>query len=170
MPPKRIERRSDVEAAGDLLDRALGLGHIAPHVPGEPDHLAASLAAREEARAFLADLARVAGVSRWDEREFERAVLNGALQEWRPGRVERVADGWRIESRECPLLAEAALDPRVCEMCQAFQLMVAHGATRGRVADVEFSSLVTRGDGKCSTHIRMNGTGEPRRPLDDSAA
>lgn len=161
MTPRRIERKSDVEAAGDLLDRALGLGHIASHVPGEPDHLAAWVAAREEARAFLADLARVAGVSQWDEREFERAVLKGALQEWRPGRVERVADGWRVESRECPLLAEAALDPRVCEMCQAFQLIVSRAATRGHVVDVEFSNLVTRGDGKCSTHIRMNGTGGP---------
>lgn len=147
-------RASDRDEAKALLHRAIASRGVPPFLPGEPGGIAAWLAAERVASPVLRDLARIYGVKRWNAGEFERAYLLGALEAWRRGEVTRLADGWRVESHECPVLGAATLDPRVCAMCRHVTSLVASKATGGS-ARVEFPQLVTSGDGRCVTRITM---------------
>lgn len=149
----------------DVLAGEAFLGFIAgralpPYMPLEPNHLAATVAARREAPEFLDTLAAIYDVRRWTDAQFYRAYFEGALPAARPGTVVRkTSSGLRILSPGCPIASEVERDARNCQFCQHFQSEIIHDALLGRVEGVEFEQLAVKGDGVCEMHVRLRPEG-----------
>lgn len=143
------------EQAGALLREALAEAHLPPWLPGEPNGLAASVAANVFAPRFLAELARLYDVDAWTPESFSLA-FGDALRAWHgDAMVTRTSDALRVVSGACPMLRGAARDPRLCQFCQDFQQEAARQALHERVASVRFTDRLTKGDEACATEIRF---------------
>lgn len=157
--PDPRPRDADAEAAA-LLQAYFDSGPLPAPVPGAPVRLVTVVQALRDAPALAAELQRIYGLERWDGAAFRRWFLEGALAAWRPGTtVGADASGMTVRSPVCPLLAQASADPRVCQLCQAVQEVLARSAMPGQLGEVRFRELATRGAPACT--VRLEGKEAP---------
>lgn len=155
----RAPTRDDawIRATASALIHAQLAGRELPHdLPGLTDRQAVDRIARMDAKELLATLRDLYGVAHWDIEAFERAFLEGALDAWRPGAlVQHRAQGLRVVSSSCPIASDVEKDPRLCVMCQDIQRHAAYLALVGRVRDVRFERLMSRGESSCEIDIDL---------------
>lgn len=153
-PRRNMEK--DARAA-EIIDRFHAGEDLAPFLPGEPSGAAALDVADLDAPRVMAALGRLYGVGQWDYDLFKELYVKGALATWKPGTVvtedERVL---RVESPGCPILADVARDPRVCQACQLLHEGAARIAMTDAVESVAFERLVPRGDDSCVMVVRRS--------------
>lgn len=148
-------REAWLRATGALVLHAHLAGRALPERLGDvPARMLVDRLARMDAKAVLATLQDVYGIERWDMESFDRAFIEGALGGWRPGSLVQHAPGkLRVVSTTCPIGAEAEKDPRICEVCQAFQKHTAYLALVGQVEDVRIPRRMSQGESACELRI-----------------
>lgn len=155
----------------DLLDdaarRRLASFLLDGHLRGRllpPGLKAVDKAAAEAAADFLEALAVLYGVEGWNEESYRAAYLDGAISGWQPGtRVVPRPSGVRTVSPSCPIASEADVDPRVCELCQAFRAAATRLALGERVEGIRMEGLIRRGDAACVTELLLAHAPSPSR-------
>lgn len=166
MADEGTDEEADLErrlVAGAALHAFLSGRQLPEHLPHLPDGQIVDRLTRADAIEFLSILKELYGVSWWNEDEFKRAFLDGALAGWRPGTlVQRSPRQIRIVSTECPIAADVESDPRACDACQAFQRHAASLALFGGVKDVTFRQRMSRGDSACEVEIDLRPPGGTR--------
>lgn len=140
--------------AGFILHSQLAGRTLPEHLADIPDRMLVDRLARLDAKEVLATLQELYGVEWWDVGSFERVLVRGALEGWRPGSlVQRLPDKLRVVSTTCPIAADVEKDPRLCESCQAFQKHAAYLALIGQVQDVHMERLMSKGESACEMSV-----------------
>src|SRR5438067_7072522 len=142
--------------AARILQSALDGRWLPEFTPGEPAGVAALATAERVAPELLDAIAGVYGVERWDAAAFERVFVRRALAAWKRAlvvdrdRESRV----RVTGPACPVLRQAALDPRVCQACRATQVAAIHAAM-GPEPIVSFPRLIAQGNAICEMVVTL---------------
>lgn len=141
--------------AGFVVQSILSGRRLPEHLAGLDDREMVSRLARMDAKELLDTLREVYEIPYWTRESFQRVVVEGALQGWRPGSVAReTPTGLRLVSTTCPVAADVERDPRICLACQDLQRHAAYLALIGQVESVDFSQLMSRGEGACEMNVR----------------
>lgn len=137
-----------------ILQSALDGRHLPPYLPGEPQHLAASLVAARVAPIVLDAVAHAHGITQWDARSFEEVFLRQAMRAWRPDLEVARNDGMLlVQGRTCPVADKVRRDPRVCDMCQLAQQRMAERALGDRLESATFPRALMQGAHVCELRL-----------------